>query len=98
MRKRLPHLPIDVIAVFEGEHVQPVVTDSAVEHAIGPDPVGPDLILLKVVGIERMIGEVTEGFLDSFSRGVVTALEVFERLRCETDLPHCSPPNAALKE
>jgi len=41
---------------------------------------------------------VTEGFFDSFSRGVVTILEVFEGLRRETDLPHCSSPNAALKE
>ena len=48
--------------------------------------------------VEGVFGEVTEGFFDSFSRGVVTALEVFERLRCETDLPHCSSPNAALKE
>ena len=45
-----------------------------------------------------MLGEVTKRFLDSFSRGVVTLLEVFEGLRCETDLPHCSSPNAALKE
>ena len=45
-----------------------------------------------------MIGEVTKGFFDSLSRGVVTILEVFERLRCETDLPHCSSPKASLKE
>jgi hypothetical protein len=31
-------------------------------------------------------------------RGGVTILEVLERLRCETNLPHCSSPNAALKE
>jgi hypothetical protein len=50
------------------------------------------------LAIERVFGQMTEGFFDSFSRGVVTILEVFERLRCETDLPHCSSPNAALKE
>jgi hypothetical protein len=96
------YLPIDVFAVFEGEHVQPIRTDSAVKNAIGPDSVGPDLVLLKVAfqwfAVEGVFGEVTEGFFDSFSRGVVTILEVFERLRCETDLPHCSSPNAALKE
>ena len=102
MRERLPRLPIDVFAVFEREHVQPTGTDSTVEHAIGPDPVGPDLVFLEVtfqrLAVEEVFGEVTEGFFDSFSRGVVTILEAFERLRCETDLPHCSSPNAALKE
>ena len=97
-----PHLPIDVFAVFDGEHVHPLGTDATVENAIGPDSVGPDLVLLKVAfqrfAIEGVLGEVTEGFLDSFSRGVVTILEVFERLRCETDLPHCSSPKALLKE
>jgi hypothetical protein len=88
--------------VFGGEHVQPIGTDSAVENAIGPDSVGPDLLFLKVAvqrfAIEGVLGEVTEGFFDSFSRGAVTILEVFEGLRCETDLPHCSSPNAVLKE
>ena len=96
------HLPIDVFAVFDGEHVQPLGTDSTVEHAIGPDAVGPDFVFLELTfewfAVEWMLGQMTEGFLDSFSRGVVTILEVFERLRCETDLPHCSSPNAALKE
>ena len=95
-------LPIDVFARFDGEHFQPIRTDAAVENAIGPDPVGPDLILLKVAfqrfAIEGVLGEVTEGFFDSFSCGVVTILEVFEGLRGETNLPHCSSPNAALKE
>ena len=102
MQAQLPHLPIDVFAVFDGEHVQPLETDSTVENAIGPDPVGPDLVFLKVAfqrfAIERVFGQVTERFLHSLSRGVVTILEVFECLRCETDLPHCSSPNAALKE
>ena len=66
-----PHLPIDVFAVFEGEHVQPFRADAAVENAIGPDPVGPDLVLLKMAfqrfPVERMIGEVTESFFHSFS-------------------------------
>ena len=97
-----PHLPIDVFAMFDGEHVQPLGTDSTVENAIGPDSVRPDLVLLKVAfqrfAVERMIGQVTEGFFDSFSRGVVTIFEIFKGLRCETDLPHCSSPNAALKE
>jgi hypothetical protein len=97
-----PRLPIDVFPMFDGEHVQPLGTDTAVENTIGPDSVGPDLLFLKVAfqrfAVERMLGEVTEGFFDSFSRGVVTILEVFERLRRETDLPHCSSPNAALKE
>ena len=88
--------------MFEGEHIQPIRTDSTIEDAIGPDSVGPDLVLLNVTfqrfTVERVFGEVTEGFFDSFSRGVVTILEVFERLRCETDLPHCFSPNAALKE
>ena len=47
MRELLPRLPIDVFAVFDGEHVQPLGTDTAVENAIGPDSVGPDLVLLK---------------------------------------------------
>ena len=82
MRELLPYLPIDVFAVFDGEHVQPLGTDSTVENAIGPDPVGPDLVLLKVTfqrfAVEGVFGEVTEGFFDSFSRGVVTILEVLE--------------------
>ncbi len=102
MRELLLRLPIDVFAVFDGEHVQPIRTDSAVENAIGPDPVGPHLVLLKVAfqrfAVEGVLGEVTERFFDSLSRGVVTILEVFERLRCETDLPHYSSPNTALKE
>jgi hypothetical protein len=102
MREQLPYLPIDVFAWFGGEHVQPIGTDTAVEDAIGPDPVGPDLVFSEVTfqrfAVERVFGEVTEGFFDSFSRGVVTILEIFERLRCETDLPHCSSPNTALKE
>ena len=102
MRAQLPCLPIDVFAVFDGEHVQPIGTDSAVEDAIGPNPVGPDLVLLEVAfqrfAVEGVLGEVTEGFFDSFSRGVVTIFEIFKGLRCETDLPHCSSPNAALKE
>lgn len=88
--------------MLDGEHVQPFRADAAVENAIEPDPVGPDLILLKVpfqrFAIKGMLSEVTEGFFDSFSRGVVTILEVFESLRCETDLPHSSSPNASLKE
>ena len=102
MPEQLPDLPIDVFAVFDGEHVQPLGTDTAIENTIGPDSVGPDLVPLKVaferLAVEGVFGEVTEGFFDSFSRGVVTILEVFERLRCETNLPHCSSPNAALKE
>jgi hypothetical protein len=102
MRERRPRLSIDVFAMLNGKHVQPLGTDSTVENAIGPDSVGPDLLFLKVaferLAVERMIGEVTEGFFDSFSCGVVTILEVFDRLRCETNLPHCSSPNAALKE
>ena len=102
MREPLPYLPIDVFAWFDGEHVQPLGTDTAVENAIGPDSVGPDLVLLKVAfqrfAVERMIGEVMKGFFDSFSRGVVTILEAFKRLRCETDLPHCSSPKTSLKE
>jgi len=99
---RRPYLPIDVFAGFDGEHVQPIRTDTAVENAIGPDSVRPDLVSLEVTfqrfAVEGVFGEVTEGFFDSFSRGVVTILEVFEGLRRETDLPHCSSPNAALKE
>ena len=87
-----PHLPIYILAVLNGEHVQPIGADSAVENAIGPDPVGPDLVFLKLpferFAVERVFGEVTERFFDSFSSGVVTTLEVFEGLWCETDLPH----------
>ena len=97
-----PCLPIDVFAWFDGEHVQPLGTDTAIENAIGPDPVGPDLVLLEVAfqrfAVEGVLSEMTEGFFDSFSRGVVTIFEIFKGLRCETDLPHCSSPNAALKE
>ena len=92
MREQLPQLPIDIFAVFEGEHVQPIGTGTAVENTIGPDSIGPDLILLKVTfqrfAIEGVLGEVTERFFDSFSRGAVTILEVFDGLRCETDLSH----------
>ena len=102
MRELRPRLPIDVFAVFDGEYVQPIGPDSMVENAIGPDPVGPDLVLLKVafqrLAVEGMLGQVTKGFFDSFLRGGVTILEVLERLRCETNLPHCSSPNTALKE
>src|SRR6267143_6645027 len=86
MRERLPHLPIDVFTLFDGENVQPIGTDSAGENAIGPDPVGPDLVFLELpferFAIKRMLSEVTEGFFDSFSRGVVTILEVIEGLWC----------------
>ena len=96
------YLPIDVFAVFDREHVQPIGSDTAVENAIGPDPVGPALVLLKVAfqrfAVEGVLGEVTERFLDSLSRGAVTIFEIFKSLRCETDLPHCSSPNVALKE
>ena len=99
---KLPGLPIDVFAVFDGEYIQQFRADTAVENTIGPDSVGPDLVLLKVAfqrfAIEGVLGEVTERFFDSFSRGVVTIFEIFKGLRCETDLPHCSSPNAALKE
>jgi hypothetical protein len=85
--------------MFGGEHAQPIGTDSAVENAIGPDPVGPDRVFLELpfqrFAIEGMLSEVMEGFFDSFSRGVVTILE---GLWCETDLPHCSSPKASLKE
>ena len=88
----LPYLPIDIFAVFNGEHVQPLGTDTAVENAIGPDAIGPDLVFLKLplerLAVERMFRQMTEGFFDSFSRGFVKRLEVFEGLRCETDLPH----------
>ena len=97
-----PHLPIDVFAMFDGEYVQPLRADAAVKNTIGPDSVGPDLILLKVTfqrfAVEGVLSEMTEGFFDSFSRGVVTILEVFDRLRCETDLSHCSSPKTSLKE
>jgi hypothetical protein len=102
MRELRPYLPIDVFAWFDGEHVQPLGTDTAVENAIGPDPVGPDLVLLKVtfqrLAVEGVFGKVTERFFDSLLLGFVTILEIFEGLRCETDLPHCSSPNTALKE
>ena len=102
MRELRPYLPIDVFAWFDGEHVQPLGTDTAVENAIGPDPVGPDLVLLKVtfqrLAVEEVFGKVTERFFDSLLLGFVTILEIFEGLRCETDLPHCSSPNTALKE
>ena len=48
VREQLPRLPIDIFAMFDGEHVQPLGTDTAVENTIGPDSVGPDLVLLKV--------------------------------------------------
>ena len=70
MRERLSHLPIDVFAWFDGEHVQPLGTDTAIENTIGPN-----LVLLKVtfqrLAVEGVFGEVTKGFFDSFSRGVV---------------------------
>ena len=87
-----PHLPIYVLAVFDGEHVQPFRADAAVENAIGPDAAGPDFIFLELTfewfSVEWMLGQMTEGFFDSFSRGVVKILEVFESLRRETDLSH----------
>ncbi len=82
MREQLPCLPINVFPVLDGEYVQPLGTDSTVEHAIGPDPAGPDLLFLKVtfqrLAVERTIGKVTERFFDSFSRGVVTILDALE--------------------
>ena len=55
-----PWLSIDVFAVFDGEHVQPLGTDMAVENTIGPDSVGPDLVLLKVAfqrfAVEGVLG------------------------------------------
>lgn len=70
--------------MFGGAHVQPLGTDSAVENAIGPDSVGPDRVFFELpfqqFAIEGMLSEETEGFFDSFSRGVVTILEVFSQL------------------
>ena len=87
-----PHLSIDVFAAFDGEYVQPFRVDAAVKNAIGPDSVGPDLLFLKVTfqrfAVEGVLSEMTEGFFDSFSRGVVTILEVFDRLRRKTGLSH----------
>jgi hypothetical protein len=87
--------------MLDGEHVQPGGTDAAVENAIRPDSIGPDLLLLKVTfqrfAVEGMFGEVAEGFFDSLARGLVTMFEIFEGLRCETYLPHCSSPKASLK-
>ena len=87
-----PYLPIYVLAVFDGEHVQPFIADAAVENAIGPDAIGPDFIFLELTfewfAGEWMLGQMTKGFFDSFSRGVVKILQVFEDLRRETDLPH----------
>ena len=87
-----PDLSIDVFAAFDREHVQPLGTDKAVENTIGPDSVGPDLLFLKMtfhrLAVEGVLSEMTEGFFDSFSRGVVTILEVFDRLRRETGLSH----------
>jgi hypothetical protein len=78
--------------VLDGEHVQPLGTDTAVENTIEPDSVGPDLVLLKVAfqrfAVEGVLSEVTERFFDSLSRGIVTILEVFESLRRETGLSH----------
>jgi hypothetical protein len=87
-----PHLSIDVFAAFDGKYVQPFRADAAVKNAIGPDSVGPDLVLLKVAfqrfAVEGVLSEVTERFFDSLSRGIVTILEVFESLRRETGLSH----------
>ena len=47
MRERLLRLPINVFPVLDGEYVQPLGTDAAVENAIRPDSVGPDLVFLK---------------------------------------------------
>ena len=75
MRELRPCLSIDVFAVFDGEHVQPLRTDSTVENAIGPDAVGSDFVFLKVtfqwLAVERVFSEVTGGFFDSFSCGIV---------------------------
>ena len=75
------YLPIDVFSVFEGEHVQPLGTDSTVENAIGPDPVGADLLFLNVtfqrLAVEGVFGEVTKGFFDTFSRGKKKGREYF---------------------
>ena len=102
MRERLPCLPIDIVSVFDGDYVQPFSAGSAVEHAIGPDPVRPDLLFLKVafewLVVERVLGQVAEGFFASFSRGIATILEVFDGVRRKTNLPHCSSPNADVKE
>jgi hypothetical protein len=80
--------------VFNGKHFQPFGSDPAVENAIGPDLVGPDLVLLKVtfqrLAVMGMLGEVTEGFFDPLSRRAVAIFDVFKGLWCETDLPHCS--------
>jgi hypothetical protein len=84
MREPLPYLTIDVFAWFDREHVQPIGTSPTVENAIGPDPVGPELLFLEVTfqrfAVEGMLGEVTEDFFDSFSCGVVTILGVLEHL------------------
>jgi len=102
VRERLPCLPIDIVSVFDGDYVQPFSAGSAVEHAIGPDPVRPDLLFLKVafvwLVVERVLGQVAEGFFASFSRGTATILEVFDGVRRKTNLPHCSSPNADVKE
>ena len=52
----------------------------------------PDLVFLELpferFAVERVFGQMEERFFDSFSCGVITTLEVFEGLWCETDLPY----------
>ena len=88
--------------MFDGEYVQPFGTGKTVENAIWPHSVGPHLVFLKLalegLAVKRMLDQVTEGFFDSFSRGFVEILEVFEGLRRESNLPQCSSPNTSLKE
>lgn len=63
---RRPHLPIYVFAVFDGERDKPIGTDTAVEHATGPD-----LILLKVVQLFAIYGYSTKRRRASLTRSRV---------------------------
>ena len=58
---RRPRLPIDVFAWLDRVHAQPLGTDTAVENAIGPDSVRPDLVLLKVAFQRFAVGENIRG-------------------------------------
>lgn len=85
-------LPIDILPMLDGEHVQPVGHNTAVENPVRPAPVGPHLLFLKLtfqwLAVEGKFGEVAEGFFDSLSGGLnETNFPVFASLSpCFSDL------------
>ena len=84
-------LSVYILAVFNGEDFQPLAY-CVVQDTIRPDTVGPHLVFLESafqrLAFAGMVGQVAEGFLDSFADSRIEGLNIFDDLMGESDLLH----------